>query len=135
MSAFWYIMLFIHIATSLVALIIGPFTLSTKFREKNISRHQIIGKIYIIGILFGCVSGLYLSFYATGGLVGKLGFGLLSVFWLTSAYQALNRVKNKKIQDHRNWIDQKLFLNLCGSYIKNLATFICIAIWTEAFRT
>ena len=53
LSALWYIMLFIHIATSVVALVIGPFTLSTKFREKNIDRHRKIGKTYMIGILFG----------------------------------------------------------------------------------
>ncbi|OUB88949.1 hypothetical protein BK784_28100 [Bacillus thuringiensis serovar medellin] len=104
LSAFWYMMLFIHITTSIAALVIGPFTLSTRFRERNINRHRIIGRIYMVGILLGGVSGLYLSFYATGGLVAKLGFGLLSVFWLTSAYQALNRVKNKKIKDHRNWM-------------------------------
>ncbi|PEF46992.1 hypothetical protein CON22_09100 [Bacillus cereus] len=104
LSAFWYMMLFIHITTSIVALVIGPFTLSTRFRERNINRHRIIGRIYMVGILLGGFSGLYLSFYATGGLVAKLGFGLLSVFWLTSAYQALNRVKNKKIKDHRNWM-------------------------------
>ncbi|PDZ04147.1 hypothetical protein COE20_05585 [Bacillus cereus] len=104
LSAFWYMMLFIHITTSIVALVIGPFTLSTTFRERNINRHRIIGRIYMVGILLGGFSGLYLAFYATGGLVAKLGFGLLSVFWLTSAYQALNGVKNKKIKEHRNWM-------------------------------
>lgn len=104
LSAFWYMMLFIHITTSIVALVIGPFTLSTTFRERNINRHRIIGRIYMVGILLGGFSGLYLAFYATGGLVAKLGFGLLSVFWLTSAYQALRRVKNKKIKEHRNWM-------------------------------
>ncbi|HFK1452100.1 TPA: DUF2306 domain-containing protein [Bacillus pacificus] len=104
LSTFWYSMLFIHITTSIVALVIGPFTLSTIFRERNINRHRIVGRIYMVGILLGGVSGLYLSFYATGGLVAKLGFGLLSVFWLTSAYQALHRVKNKKIKEHRNWM-------------------------------
>ncbi|HHK5535485.1 TPA: DUF2306 domain-containing protein [Bacillus mobilis] len=104
LSAFWYMMLFMHITTSIVALVIGPFTLSTTFRERNINRHRIIGRIYMVGILLGGFSGLYLAFYATGGLVAKLGFGLLSVFWLTSAYQALRRVKNKKIKEHRNWM-------------------------------
>ena len=65
LSEFWYMMLFIHITTSIVALVIGPFTLSTKFRERNINRHRIVGRIYMVGILLG-VSGLYLSFYATG---------------------------------------------------------------------
>ncbi|MGW6193407.1 DUF2306 domain-containing protein [Bacillus cereus] len=124
MGAFWYNMLFIHIATSVVALVIGPFTLSTKFREKNISRHRMIGKIYMIGILIGGVSGLYLSFYATGGLVGKLGFGLLSVFWLTSAYKALNRVKNKKIQDHRNWMIRNYSLTFAA---------VTLRIWLPLF--
>ncbi len=66
LSDFWYSMLFIHITTSIVALVIGPFTLSTKFRERNINRHRIVGRIYMVDILLGGVSGLYLSFYAMG---------------------------------------------------------------------
>ena len=62
LSDFWYSMLFIHITTSIVALVIGPFTLSTKFRDRNINRHRIVGRIYMVGILLGGVSGLYLSF-------------------------------------------------------------------------
>ncbi len=66
LSAFWYSMLYIHIATSIIALVIGPLTLSTKLREKNIKLHRILGRIYIIGIILGGVSGLYLAFYAMG---------------------------------------------------------------------
>ncbi|MGN7198507.1 DUF2306 domain-containing protein, partial [Bacillus mycoides] len=124
LSSFWYIMLFIHITTSIVALIIGPFTLSTKFRGKNINRHRIFGRIYMVGILLGGVSGLYLSFYAMGGLVVKFVFGLLAVFWLTSAYQALNRVKNKKIQDHRNWMIRNYSLTFAA---------VTLRIWLPLF--
>ncbi|HFK1730754.1 DUF2306 domain-containing protein [Bacillus pacificus] len=124
LSAFWYMMLFIHITTSIVALVIGPFTLSTKFRERNINRHRIAGRIYMVGILLGGVSGLYLSFYATGGLVAKLGFGLLSVLWLTSAYQALHRVKNKKITEHRNWMIRNYALTFAA---------VTLRIWLPLF--
>ncbi|HDR3650519.1 DUF2306 domain-containing protein [Bacillus sp. SM-B1] len=124
LSEFWYSMLFIHITTSIVALVIGPFTLSAKFRERNINRHRIVGRIYMVGILLGGVSGLYLSFYATGGLVAKLGFGLLSVFWLTSAYQALHRVKNKKIKDHRNWMIRNYALTFAA---------VTLRIWLPLF--
>lgn len=124
LSAFWYMMLFIHITTSIVALVIGPFTLSTKFRERNINRHRIAGRIYMVGILLGGVSGLYLSFYATGGLVAKLGFGLLSVLWLTSAYQALHRVKNKKIKEHRNWMIRNYALTFAA---------VTLRIWLPLF--
>lgn len=104
LSSLWYIMLFIHIFFGIVALVIGPITLFAKFREKNINRHKIIGRIYIIGIFFGSVSGLYLAFYATGGLVSQLGFGILSVVWLLTAFQALVKVKNKNIQEHQRWM-------------------------------
>nr|WP_088326367.1 DUF2306 domain-containing protein [Bacillus cereus] len=124
LSAFWYMMLFIHITTSIVALVIGPFTLSTKFRERNINRHRIAGRIYMVGILLGGVSGLYLSFYATGGLVAKLGFGLLSVLWLTSAYQALHRVKNKKMKEHRNWMIRNYALTFAA---------VTLRIWLPLF--
>ncbi len=124
LSTFWYSMLFTHITTSIVALVIGPFTLSTKFRERNINRHRIMGRIYMVGILLGGLSGLYLSFYATGGLVAKLGFGLLSVLWLTSAYEALHRVKNKKIKEHRNWMIRNYALTFAA---------VTLRIWLPLF--
>ncbi|MDA1651558.1 DUF2306 domain-containing protein [Bacillus cereus group sp. TH160LC] len=124
LSEFWYSMLLTHITTSIVALVIGPFTLSTKFRERNINRHRIMGRIYMVGILLGGISGLYLSFYATGGLVAKLGFGLLSVFWLTSAYQALHRVKNKKMKEHRNWMIRNYALTFAA---------VTLRIWLPLF--
>ena len=124
LSALWYKMLFIHIATSVVALVIGPFTLSTKFREKNINRHRILGKIYMVGVLFGGISGLYLAFHASGGLAGKLGFGLLSVFWILSAYQALAKVKEKKIHDHQKWMIRNYSLTFAA---------VTLRIWLPLF--
>ncbi|WP_144473678.1 DUF2306 domain-containing protein [Bacillus tropicus] len=134
LSEFWYSMLFTHITTSIVALVIGPFTLSTKFRERNINRHRIAGRIYMVGILLGGISGLYLSFYATGGLVAKLGFGLLSVLWLTSAYQALHRVKNKKIKDHRNWMIRNYALTFAAVTLRMWLPLFIVLFGIEQFE-
>jgi len=57
-------------------------------------------------------------------LVAKLGLGLLSVFWLTSAYQALNRVKNRKIRDHRNWVIRNYSLTFAA---------VTLRIWLPLF--
>ncbi|MEY9975043.1 putative membrane protein [Lysinibacillus sp. RC46] len=104
LSSFWYIMLYLHIIFAIVALVIGPFTLFSRFRDKNIKRHRTMGKIYMIGILFGSVSGLYLAFYATGGLMSQLGFGFLAIFWLITAFQALAKIKHKKVLNHQKWM-------------------------------
>ncbi len=104
LDSLWYSMLYIHIIFSVLALVIGPFTLFSKFREKNIKLHRILGKIYMIGILFGSVSGLYLAIYATGGVVSQLGFSALSILWMITGYQALVKIKEQKIYDHQQWM-------------------------------
>ena len=124
LSALWYIMLIIHAVSSVVALVIGPFSLSAKFREKNINRHRLLGKIYMVGILLGGISGVYLAFYATGGLMSKIGFGILAVLWLTSAYQALTKVKNNNISDHQKWMIRNYSLTFAA---------VTLRIWLPLF--
>ncbi|MFJ5765971.1 DUF2306 domain-containing protein [Lysinibacillus sp. NPDC093210] len=104
LDSLWYTMLYIHIIFSVLALVIGPFTLFSKFREKNIKRHRILGKIYMIGILFGSVTGLYLAIYATGGFISQFGFSALSILWMITGYQALVKIKEQKIYDHQQWM-------------------------------
>lgn len=134
LSAFWYIMLFIHIATSVVVLVIGPFTLSTNFRKKNIKRHRRIGKIYMAGILLGGISGLYLAFHATGGFAGKLGFGFLSVLWLFSAFQALVKVKGKKIHDHQKWMIRNYSLTFAAVTLRIWLPLFVLLFGLESFE-
>ena len=134
LSTFWYVMLFTHIAGSIVALAIGPFTLSATFREKNIIRHKRLGKLYMLGILFGGISGLYLAFHATGGLVGKLGFGFLSVFWLVSAYQALARIKANRVNDHQQWMIRNYSLTFAAVTLRIWLPLFMLLLGLERFE-
>ncbi|WP_155591048.1 DUF2306 domain-containing protein [Lysinibacillus cavernae] len=104
LNSFWYIMLYIHILFGVLALVIGPFTLSSKLREQNVKRHRRLGKVYIVSILFGGAAGLYLAFNATGGWVSQLGFALLSIFWIITMFQALAKIKQRNIQGHQKWM-------------------------------
>ncbi|WP_342443585.1 DUF2306 domain-containing protein [Lysinibacillus sp. FSL K6-0075] len=104
LNSFWYMMLYIHIVFGVLALVIGPFTLSSKLREKNVKRHRILGSIYIVSILFGGLAGLYLALNATGGWVAQLGFALLSIGWLITMFQALVHIKKRNIQGHQKWM-------------------------------
>ncbi|WP_090001582.1 DUF2306 domain-containing protein [Lysinibacillus fusiformis] len=104
LHSLWFIVLYIHIIFGVLALIIGPFTLSSKLRENNVKRHRILGKLYCTSILFGGSAGLYLAFNATGGWVSQLGFGLLSIGWLLTMLQALIKIKHRNIQAHQKWM-------------------------------
>lgn len=104
LHSFWYIVLYIHIVFGVLALVIGPFTLSSKLRVKNVKRHRLLGNIYMVSILFGGLAGLYLALNATGGWVAQLGFALLSIGWLFTMLQALVHIKQRNIQGHQKWM-------------------------------
>ena len=78
--------------------------MSRQIRNKNQKLHKQLGKIYYIGILFGGLSGLYLGFEATGGVLSTFGFGFLSVFWIGTAGIALYKIKQRQVEQHRKWM-------------------------------
>lgn len=104
LNSLWYIMLYIHILFGVFALVIGPFTISSKIRKKNVQRHRRWGTIYIVSIFFGGLAGLYLACYATGGWIARLGFAFLSICWLLTVFQALTKIKQGNIQAHQKWM-------------------------------
>ena len=128
LNAGWYIMLYIHASSSLIALALGPFLLSRKIRNKNQNLHKQLGKIYYIGILFGGLSGLYLAFEATGGILSTFGFGLLSLFWLSTAGTALYQIKQRQIEQHREWMIRNYSLTFAAVTLRIwLLVFILVA--------
>lgn len=124
----WYIMVYIHALTSLIALAIGPFLLSRKIRNKNRERHRQIGKVYYFCILFGGLTGLYLAFEATGGIISTLGFGILSIFWIVTAGVALFKIRQRQVQSHRKWMIRNYSLTFAAVTLRIwLLIFILIA--------
>ena len=56
------------------------------------------------GVLVGGVSGLYLSWFAFGGPVARLGFATLAVGWLYTGARAYVAIRNRRIDEHRRWM-------------------------------
>lgn len=103
LSDIWRIMLSIHIAASIFALVLGPFLLLESIRQKNKVLHKRMGYIYTAGVTGGGVSGLYLAYYATGGLIAQLGFALLAISWLITVFLAVRAAIQRKIIQHQRW--------------------------------
>jgi uncharacterized membrane protein len=100
----WNIVLLAHIVTASLAVVIGPFQFFKKIRMKRKKLHRNLGKIYITSILLSGISGIYLSFYAFGGLISKVGFFALSLAWLFTTYLAYIYIRNKQYKLHENWM-------------------------------
>ena len=124
LPSIWYTALYLHVIGSSISLAIGPFLFIEKIRIKKISLHRQLGKFYLLGIIIGGFSGLYMAFYATGGIVSKTGFGMLSLVWLLTGTMAYISILNKHIELHRNWIIRNYALSLAA---------VSLRIWMPVF--
>lgn len=100
----WIVMLYIHIIFGTVALLVGPLQFNSKLRKRKKGLHRNLGKIYILSIMVSFIPGLYLSFYATGGITGILGFYSLEFAWIITTIIAFLKVKNKDFAAHQIWM-------------------------------
>ncbi|KAA1247876.1 DUF2306 domain-containing protein [Aquimarina sp. RZ0] len=97
----WNIAFYIHIILSGIALLIGWIQFNHKVRIKKPKLHQLIGYIYVVNAIFGGMSGIYIGFFATGGIIVSLGFICLGVVWLYTTIKAYVDIKNGEILLHQ----------------------------------
>ncbi|MCL7745569.1 DUF2306 domain-containing protein [Halalkalibacter alkaliphilus] len=100
----WNIALYIHIITAAFPLVIGPFLFIKKLRNRNLNLHRNLGKIYVLTILISSIAGIYLSFYAHGGILAILGFLCLNVAWLYTTFKAYTYIRKKQQVLHEEWM-------------------------------
>ena len=70
-----------HIAAGAVAMILGAFQVNAMIRQRSLTRHRWLGRVYVAAVLIGAPSGLALATVSEGGMVTHVAFGLLAVLW------------------------------------------------------
>ena len=103
-----------HLFGGGIALLLGPFVLSTRFRKRNLNLHRWMGRVYLIGILFSGLAGLFLATVTMGGPSAQMGFGMLAVLWLGSGSMAYIRIKQGNKPLHRMWMYRNYALTLAA---------------------
>jgi uncharacterized membrane protein len=136
----WNISFYTHIILGGVALLIGWTQFSSKLRAKNIKLHRIIGKIYIGSVFLSSVSGIYIGFFATGGLWAAIGFISLAIIWFTSTLIAYLTIRKGKVAIHHKMmiysyaacaagITLRIWLPLLVLFTKDFITAYLITSW------
>ena len=96
--------IFTHVVGSILATVLGPIQFLPKLRAGHLlGIHRWLGCIYLFGVIAGGLSGLYLATLAHGGLPARLGFTVLALLWLYSAWMAFAKIRRKDIAAHRAW--------------------------------
>ena len=111
----WRIAFFIHVFTSMFALLAG-FTQFSNSILKNYTRiHRTIGKMYVLVIL--CLtgpSGFIMAIYANGGFPSKVGFLVLDILWMYFTANAFRFALKKDFKNHKNYMYRSYALTLAA---------------------
>lgn len=103
-NAVWLIAFYVHISFGGLSLLTGWSQFSKRIRNRNLSLHRSLGKIYLISVMLSGLTGLYISFFATGGWIASVGFGGLAIAWLFTSSAAYRSIKMKDIDAHEAWM-------------------------------
>jgi len=112
-------MLIMHIVGAILAILIGPFQFLPGIRKGRwLKVHRWLGRTYLLSILFGGLSGLYMAQFAYGGPITESGFATLAVLWLYSGFMAYRHIRNKDLEHHREWMTRNYALTFAGVMLR-----------------
>ena len=97
--------LFPHVASGLLAVLIGPLQFWPRIRRDYLQFHRLAGRVYVVTAFIGAIAALGL---ASG--MGKdeaayaLGLGGLAFAWLTTTSMAFVAIRRKNLTQHKQWM-------------------------------
>jgi uncharacterized membrane protein len=109
-----YDILVTHIFFAFVALIIGPFQFIRALRQKYLSVHRLIGRVYLSCVLIGGLAGFVVGLY-TVDFTRQTAFLMLDVLWLFSAARAYRAIRQRHITQHFTWVVRNYALTLVAA--------------------
>ncbi len=127
-STFWNTGFYTHIILGGIALLIGWKQFSVKLRNRNLALHQQIGKIYVVSVLISSLAGIYIGFFATGGVVSSAGFIGLGITWFVTTFLSYTAIKKKQIEQH-----QKMMIYSYAACFAAVTLRIWLPLLTAAF--
>ena len=96
--------LLFHAGGGIVALSLGAWGFWGTFRNRYLSLHRWLGRVYLLAVLVGGTAGLYMALTAFGGLPARIGFGMLGLLWLATGATAYLRIRRGEVHLHREWM-------------------------------
>ncbi|MBL7806559.1 MAG: DUF2306 domain-containing protein [Saprospiraceae bacterium] len=93
-----------HVLFGGIAMLLGWAQFMPGWRRRFPQRHRQMGKGYVLAAIPASLAGVYLSFYAEGGLVGKTGFFLLGWIFLITTLLAYSAAKKQDFVVHERWM-------------------------------
>ena len=89
-----------HTLSGTLALLIGPTQFSSRFRQRHLKLHRVLGRIYVIGVFVGSFTGIALA----AGRPGLPGTCMQAAAWMVCTTAGLVTARNHQVAVHRQWM-------------------------------
>ncbi len=89
-----------HTLGGTFALLAGPLLFSSRFRQRYLSLHRLTGRLYVISVFLGGITGIALA----AGRPGLPGSSMQAGAWMVCTTVALIMARNRQIVAHREWM-------------------------------
>jgi uncharacterized membrane protein len=126
--------LFLHIGGGVVALAVGSFQFSRLLRTRYLNLHRWMGRIYLAAVAIGGVAAFRMALESFGGLPTHVGFGMLAVLWLATSAMAYLRVRERKVQAHREWMIRSFALTFAAVTLRIWLPLFAIALKVDILQ-
>jgi uncharacterized membrane protein len=89
-----------HTLSGVMALLIGPLQFSSRFRQRHLKIHRVLGRIYVVSVFIGSFTGIALA----AGRPGLPGTSMQAAAWMVCTTAAFVTARNRQIAAHRQWM-------------------------------
>jgi uncharacterized membrane protein len=89
-----------HVLAGVIALLSGPIQFSSRFRERHLTIHRVLGRVYVFSVFIGAFTGIALA----AGRPGLPGTTMQAVAWIVCTTAAFITARNRQITVHRQWM-------------------------------
>jgi len=89
-----------HTLSGTIALLAGPLQFSTRFRQRHLKLHRVLGRIYVVCVFVGSFTGIALA----AGRPGFPGTSMQAAAWMVCTTAAFLTARNRQIIAHRQWM-------------------------------
>jgi uncharacterized membrane protein len=89
-----------HTVSGLAALLIGPLQFSSRFRQRHLNIHRVLGRVYVVSVFVGSFTGIALAV----GRPGLPGTSMQAAAWMVYTIAAFIAARNRQIAVHRQWM-------------------------------
>lgn len=101
----WRTAFYIHVFTGIIALLAGFTQFSGYILREHRSLHRLVGKIYVVAVLFvNFPTGMLLAIYANGHFPTRIAFIVLDSLWFFFTLKAYLEIRKGNVRNHQEFM-------------------------------